>query len=58
MGHQRPALGYRRAPALTAARFVRLRGESGVWFRTGDLAEWREGALVFLGRVAGDWQLK
>ena len=52
------ALGYLRAPALTAARFVRLRGESGVWFRTGDLAEWREGALVFLGRVAGDWQLK
>ena len=52
------ALGYLRAPALTAARFVRLRGEGGVWFRTGDLAEWREGALVFLGRVAGDWQLK
>ena len=37
---------------------MRLRGEGGVWFRTGDLAEWRDGALVFLGRVAGDWQLK
>ncbi|ARF73402.1 nourseothricin peptide synthetase [Kitasatospora albolonga] len=49
------ALGYHRAPATTAARFVEKDGRR--WYRTGDLVEAAgDGALVFRGR--SDHQVK
>lgn len=50
-------LGYLNDRALTEAKFVRLPGEPGVWYRTGDRVTKRaDGAVVFLGRV--DRQVK
>ncbi|WP_444945035.1 amino acid adenylation domain-containing protein [Microbulbifer sp. ZKSA006] len=49
------AMGYRAAPELTEARFVRVDGER--WYRTGDLGRyWPNGCLEFLGRA--DSQVK
>lgn len=50
-------LGYLNDRGLTEAKFVRLAGEPGVWYRTGDRVTKRaDGAVVFLGRV--DRQVK
>jgi amino acid adenylation domain-containing protein len=48
------ANGYRNDSALTAERFVKAGGER--WYRTGDLVEWRDDELWFLGRA--DRQVK
>ncbi|MFI6042494.1 amino acid adenylation domain-containing protein [Nocardia sp. NPDC051321] len=49
------ALGYHRAPELTADRFVTVAGER--WYRTGDTGRYRpDGTLEFLGRT--DFQVK
>ncbi len=51
------ALGYLNQPEATRERFVRLPGEEGVWYRTGDVVAVRDdGVAVFVGRV--DRQVK
>lgn len=51
------ALGYWRDPERTARAFVRIPGEEGTFYRTGDRVRWpREGPLVYLGRM--DNQIK
>ncbi|MFN9422820.1 MupA/Atu3671 family FMN-dependent luciferase-like monooxygenase [Gemmatimonas sp.] len=47
--------GYLDRPDLTTERFV-SDADGTRWYRTGDLAEWRDGALYFLGRL--DHQVK
>ncbi|SDN04644.1 amino acid adenylation domain-containing protein [Allokutzneria albata] len=46
--------GYLNRPELTAERFGRYpadRSDSPVFYRTGDVVEWRDGVLVHLGRA-------
>ncbi|MDJ0821578.1 MAG: amino acid adenylation domain-containing protein [Paracoccaceae bacterium] len=50
IGGPQVAGGYLNAPDLTADRFVALPGRVGIYYDTGDLAEWRDGLLQFRGR--------
>ena len=51
--------GYLNSPEQTEAKFVTLTGESGLWYKTGDLVtEKVSGCLHFKGRVDDQWQVR